>query len=351
MEGSFHGFKGASCEGWPLLPIYLGLCAAGIETMKPLRMFTLHLVCLTVSLTFLSTVTQAENKLKTTDAETQPSQSARVIHFANDLLTVKVQDVSLQELLQEIARQSGLAIVLSGSLEDPITIQFHELPFDSGLRRILRHQSFALEYSQQTREERQSIVPRPKKLWVFSKGDADYPVQTTRVDGSSEQETTLDSPRLPAIPTSEDSGERQEAVEAPADPLTTIWGEEPARALANALEDDNFWVRDAAVEALGELSGDEAARALAMAVQNEETWIREAAVKALGKLGGDEAAYALAPALKDEHSWIRWEAVKALGEVGGESTVRLLEQALADEDKSIQEAAADMLARLGDQIR
>jgi len=318
--------------------------------MKPLRVFTFHLLCLTVTLT-LSTITLAENKPKTTDTQTQPSQSARVIHFANDHLTVKVQDVSLHELLQEIARQSGLTIVLSGSLEDPITIQFHELPFDEGLRRILRHQSFALEYSQQTRDERQSILPRPKKLWVFSKGDEDYPVQTTRVDGSSGQEATLDSPRLKAAPTSEDSGERKEAVEAPPDPLATIWGEEPARALAVALEDDNFWVRDAAVEALGELSGDEAARALAIAVQNEETWIREAAVKALGKIGGDEATYALAPALQDEDSWIRWETVKALGEVGGESAVRLLEQALADEDESIQEAAADMLAQLEDQIR
>ncbi len=317
--------------------------------MKPLRVFTFHLVCLTVSLTFLTTITQAENKLKTTDAETQPSQSARVIHFANDHLTVKVVDVSLHELLQEIARQSGLTIVLSGSPEDWVTIQFHELPFDKGLRRILRHQSFALEYSQQTRDERQPIVPRPKKLWVFSKGDEDYPVQTNRVDGSSGQEATLDSPRMQAAPTSEDSGERKEAVEAPTDPLAAIWGEEPARAVAIALEDDNFWVRDAAVEALGELSGDEAARALAIAVQNEETWIREAAVKALGKLGGNEAVYALAPALKDEDSWIRWEAVKALGEVGGESAVRLLEQALADEDESVRGTAAELLAQSGTQ--
>jgi len=112
------------------------------------------------------------------------------------------------------------------------------------------------------------------------------------------------SPRLPATPTSEDSGEKQEAVKVPTAPLATIWDEEPARALAVALEDDNFWVRDAAVEALEGLSGDEAARALATAVQNEETWIREAAVKALGKIGGDEAAYALAPALQDEDSWI-----------------------------------------------
>ncbi len=318
--------------------------------MKPLRVFTFNLVCLTLSLTFLSTITQAEDKRKTTDAKTQPTQSARVIHFANDHLTVKVQDVSLQELLQEIARQRGLALVLPGSFEDPITIEFHELRFDEGLRRILRHQSFAVEYSQQTRDERQSTVPRPKKLWVFSKGDEDYLVQTTRVNGSSGQEAILDSPRLPANPTSEDSGERQEAVEAPTAPLATIWGEEPARALAVALEDDNFWVRDAAVEALEELSGDEAARALATAVQNEETWIREAAVKALGKIGGDEAAYALAPALQDENSWIRWEAVEALGEVGGESAVRLLEQALAGEDEFVRDTAAEQLAKLRDQI-
>ncbi len=93
-----------------------------ISTMKPSRLFTFHLLCLTVVLTFLANTARAEHVLKTTKAQTQPSQGARLTQFANDLLTVMVQDVSLKELLQEISCQSGLSIVGSGSLDERITI-------------------------------------------------------------------------------------------------------------------------------------------------------------------------------------------------------------------------------------
>ena len=93
--------------------------------MNPLKLLTFHLVCLTVSLTLSSAITQAEDKLKITEAETQPSQGARFIQFVNEQLTVKVKDVSLQELLEEIARQGSLTLVLSGSLGDFQFIRYY----------------------------------------------------------------------------------------------------------------------------------------------------------------------------------------------------------------------------------
>ena len=137
--------------------------------MKPSRFLTFHILCLTVMLTFLANATRAEDVLKTTEAQTRPSQSARFIQISNDLLTVHVQDVPLKELLQEIARQSGLSVVGPGSLNEKITIQFDQLPFDEGMRLILRHHSFALAYAQQTPGEPHSTILQPTKLWIFSK--------------------------------------------------------------------------------------------------------------------------------------------------------------------------------------
>ena len=114
-------------------------------TMKPSRLLAFHLVCVTVSVNFLLTIAQAQNKPKPTKAQSQLPQSARFIQFANDLLTVKVKDLPLKELLQEIARQSGLSVVDSGSLDNKVTIEFHGLPLDEGMRLILRHHSFALD--------------------------------------------------------------------------------------------------------------------------------------------------------------------------------------------------------------
>ncbi len=51
------------------------------------------------------------------------------------------------ELLQEIARQSGLTLVLAGPMDERMTIQFEQLPFDKGLQRILRGQTFGLQYA------------------------------------------------------------------------------------------------------------------------------------------------------------------------------------------------------------
>ncbi len=288
--------------------------------MKALRFFTIHLLCLMVSLTSLANITQGEDAHKATEVQTQPSQGARFIQFVNDQLTVKAEDVSLQELLEEIARQGSLTLVLSGSLADRITTEFHQLPLDEGLRRILGHQSFAVEYAQQIPEESPSTVRRPTKLWIFSKVEIADRVQTMPVDGNtrgdSRKDVATDIRRLHVALTSEDPGEREDAV-----------------------------------DALGESGRPEAVAPLRLALADEDEDVREAAIAALTEIGGDAAAQALAIALQDEDSSLREEAVAALGEIGGENAIRLLKQALADEDESVREAAADVLEELNDQIR
>ena len=283
--------------------------------MKPLRVFTFCLLCLTVSLTLFSSITQAQDKPKTTMAQTQPSQSAHSIQFVNDLLTVKVKYVPLKEVIQEISRQSGLSVVGSGSLDEKITIEFHNLPLDEGMRLILCHHSFALAYAQQTPEGSKSAVPRPQTLWIFSKAEKGYPIKTTVVDGNTRRGALKDVP--PGIPS-----------------------------LQVALMSEDSSAREDAVDALGESGRPEAIEFLSLALEDEDEDVREAAIDALANIGGNEAAQALAIALQDEDSSIREEAVEALGEIGGEAAIHLLAQALADEDQSIREAAAEMLAEL-----
>ncbi len=288
--------------------------------MKLLRLPTFYLLCLAVSLSFLADITQAEDTAKTRAAKTQPLQSAHYIQFANDLLSVKLQDVSLREVLQEIARQGGLTLVPSGSLEYRITAEFHQLPLEEALRRILRQRSFAVEYSQQRPEESPSTVPQPKTLWILSKAEKAYPVQTTVIDDNGVGHYLQDE----------------------ATDIST---------LEAALWSDDSWEREEAVEALGESKRPEAVAPLSLALEDEDEDVREAAIASLAEIGGDAAAEALAIALQDRDSSIREEAVEALGEIRGESVIRLLKQALADEDESVQDTAADMLAELQDQIR
>ena len=273
---------------------------------------------------------------KTTKAQTKPLQSTRFIQFANDLLTVKVQDMSLKELFQEIAHQGGLSIIAYGLLDEKITIQFDQLPFDEGMRLILRHHNYILSYTQQKPGERQSSVTRPRKLSIFSKAEKGYPIKSLAINIQKLQVALM----------SEDSWEREEAAEA----LGESRRAEALRPLRMALEDIDEDVREAAAAALAKISGDEAAQALAIALQDEDSWVREAAVEALVEIGGKTAAQVLAIALQNEDSSIREEAVEALGEIGGKTAISLLEQVLSDKDESVREIAAEMLAKLRDKI-
>ncbi len=172
-------------------PLYLR------STVKSTRLFTFHLVCLTVIFTFLANIARAEDVMKTTKAQTKQSQSALSIQFANDLLTVDAKDVPLRELLQEIAGQSGLSVEGSGSLEDRVTIQFDQLALDEGIRMILRRHSFALVYAQKTPERSQTAVLRLETLRIFSKGEKGFPIKTTVVDSNRRKDSLKNLPRYP----------------------------------------------------------------------------------------------------------------------------------------------------------
>ncbi len=148
--------------------------------MKRLTPFTLILLGLTAGFALFVTRIEAQSTLRMTEDQGQSSPSGVFVHFADDYLTVKAHDVPLRKLLQEIARQTGLTLVLRDALEDEITIEFHRLSLDEGLRRILRQHSFAVEYSQRKREDAESTTPRPTKLWILHPSSASSAEQSIR---------------------------------------------------------------------------------------------------------------------------------------------------------------------------
>jgi len=152
--------------------------------MKPARLFTFQLFCITAVLLCLVSIVQAEDKQKAAKTQTQQSQRAPSVQFDNDLLTVKADDVPLQEVLQEIARQSDLSVEGSGLLEDKITIQFDRLALDEGLRLILRRYSFALVYVQKAPEGTQPVVLQLESLRIAAKEGKQSLVKKSVVDSN-----------------------------------------------------------------------------------------------------------------------------------------------------------------------
>ena len=280
--------------------------------MKLAKQLVLGLFCLTVNLTSLRAVAQDEAGL-VEEADPWPSPSPRLVRFANDLLTVKVHDASVEELVEEIARQSGLNIVWYGTISERITLDFKQLSLDQALARILRHHSFALAFSRAG--EGPSNSARPSKLWIIPQGAKGSPPQATVANDPVEENFLQEE-------------------------FTDI------TLLIAALRSEDSWEREEAVEVLGEIGGPESAQFLSLALKDEDEDVRQAAIAALANIGGDQAAQVLAVALEDEDEWFREEAVEALGEIGGDSAIRLLERALSDEYEGIREAAEELLEEL-----
>ena len=280
--------------------------------MKLLKQLMLGLFCLTVNLAPLGALTQDEAGL-IEEVDLWPSSPPRLVRFANDLLTVKVHDASVEELVEEVARQSGLNIVWYGTISERITLDFQGLALDQALARILRRHSFALASAQGG--EGEGTAARPRKLWIIPKGAEGSPPQAAATN-ESEREDVLQDESLDIT------------------------------LLIAALRSEDSWEREEAVEALGEIGGPESAQFLGVALTDEDEDVRQAAIAALAHIGGDRAAQVLAVALEDEDEWFREEAVEALGEIGGNSAIRLLEQALSDEYEGVRDTAEELLEEL-----
>ena len=221
--------------------------------MKLSKQLMLGLFCLTVNLAPLGALSQDEAGLI---EEVDPwwSSPPRLVRFANDLLTVKVHDASVEELVEEVARQSGLNIVWYGTISERISLDFQGLSLDHALARILRHHSFALAFSQAG--EGPSNSARPRKLWIIPKGAEGSGPQAAAANESEQedflQEESTDITLLIVALRSDDSWEREEAVEA----LGEIGGNSAIWLLEQALSDEYEGVRDIAEELLEELRED-----------------------------------------------------------------------------------------------
>ena len=75
-------------------------------------------------------------------------EKAKRIEYRDDRLTVRVEQMPINDLLTELARQSGAEIAGSPREDRQITVDFEQLPVVEGLQRILATQNFTLRYGE-----------------------------------------------------------------------------------------------------------------------------------------------------------------------------------------------------------
>ena len=118
--------------------------------------------------------------------------------------------------------------------------------------------------------------------------------------------------------------------------------------LATGLSDERPIVRVAAVRSLqiNRLGGQSAVAARA-AVDDEDRWVRSAAVRALGRLR-DEDSRVLVDRLATEPGELRIPALEALGMLGGKRSLPILMRAFTSDDPALRVASVGAFADCGE---
>ena len=328
---------------------------------------------------------------------THPAPRFLRVQVAHDLVTLSTQGLPIKDVLKAVAQQSGLFIVLHGSLDQPITMDFNRIPLPEAIGRILRHYNFALHHAQPDTDSGKS--GGASKLWVFSNGAgyfssrepsaeqvspnelvafdslAPEPIRTdgrvghtTNEDQNGigtgdafvaltdvDEKVRLDAVRLLAEIGSEQAGalligvlgdESAQVRAEAANALGERGGDTAIPILQGMLHDADGVVRETAIDALTDIGGAESARVLSAFLDNAEASMREQTVEALAVIGGPIATQALLRAMEDKEYDVRKVAIHALADIGDEDAVRAITRALDDEELSLRQEAARALAEL-----
>ena len=131
-------------------------------------------------------------------------------------------------------------------------------------------------------------------------------------------------------------------------PVLRALGRHTVPPLAQALQDEDEWVRRAACKALGEIGDAQAVPHLVQVLQDEDDRVRLEACRALGAIGDSQAIPHLIQALQDREWRVCHAACKALGEIGDAQAIPLLVQILQDTEGRVRRMACEALGRIGD---
>ena len=246
-------------------------------------------------------------------ASTAPSTLAVTVE--NGLVTVHARDASLEAIVQEIARQSRLAVASHEPLVERVTLDLERLPLSDALGRVLRNGSFVLSVAHELSPSAASPAV-PRKLWLLSSaaGAAQRAPTKQATDRDSIDAAEITASVGLALSYS-DANARADAVSA----LGSARDNPEAASLAHAaLSDADPAVREEAAHALGEIGGDMSLHALEQALRDPQRDVKRTAIEALVSIGGEQAAQVLAPVIDDPDPTLRDAAVDALREVRGD---------------------------------
>ncbi|MDH3454789.1 MAG: HEAT repeat domain-containing protein, partial [Desulfuromonadales bacterium] len=115
-------------------------------------------------------------------------------------------------------------------------------------------------------------------------------------------------------------------------------------ALIERLEDEDWWVREKALRALGKLKDERAVSRIADLINDRE--MGRGVPEALAKIGGDAALEYLIGFLGENSKRLKIETIKALGQMKNKNATDTIKQCLSDPDQDVASQAVETLKEL-----
>lgn len=195
----------------------------------------------------------------------EPPGAARVGVTPQGRVSLEVEDVTLEALLETLASRLGLAIYVRGPLETRVTLTLRRAPLEVALRAMLREESYVLQW---------------REVWHGPLADSPNRLYILREHGQAGSEL-----RLVAAPDPEVDEDALERIDTLLDLAARDTGYVVAELARLSLAATDEAIAEEAVHALAELGTEDAVHALTVALWHPLPRIREEAVYALDGLG------------------------------------------------------------------
>lgn len=241
------------------------------------------------------------------DLQPEAAQESPVnLTIRNGALSIDVNDMPLNTVLEEVGRQANIIFVIPDSIDAPlVSCQFQNLSRENGIRQLLKGYNYVTEYDRSAPLKAQALAPTIKVRILEGKVLDNQQILTssrTRAEAAPQgaSGTKDTAARIKALRDLADQGDQQQLI----------------KAINDAVHDQNQQIRAVALELMQNLG-------------------QKAPAKLLTEL-----------ALKDPAPGLRSKALQLLANTHRAVAQTTLQQALQDQNAGVRELASGLLANL-----
>jgi HEAT repeat protein len=281
--------------------------------------------------------------------ESSAVASGLAVTVLDGRLSVRLDEAPLEAVLEAIAAQADVRIMLHG---DPGAVRpqaFADLPLDTGIRRLAGERRLMMVFRPSGDRDEPG---RLQEVWVYGDPRSGDPSSRllTRTLGNAAKAPTPPSPErtpaAPALPSYQELSTRDKAGRLAAIRALARQQDEATIEVLSALlaHDPDDTVRRIAATALGNIGGESAVPAFEVALTDRDVEVRVQAMRSLHIIRGEAAAASIGEvALGDADPGLRRQAISLLATLRSDEARSTVELAASDPDDSVRQAAEEAL--------